>query len=189
MKRAHIRFLNNQNCSIPVVLLSILTLVLVVIIISPRPSSSSSSPFLSGSRSPNSDSIAAVKLDSLPELPRFAYFISGTKGDAGRLKRLLQAAYHPRNYYLLHLDLEASDDERLDLAKFVKSEVVLRNFRNVMVMGKPDLVTSKGPTMMASTLHAVAILLKQAKQWDWFINLSASDYPLMPQDGLFLLSL
>ncbi|PSR98268.1 Beta-glucuronosyltransferase [Actinidia chinensis var. chinensis] len=99
------------------------------------------------------------------------------------MRRLLLAAYHPRNYYLLHLDLGASDAERLELAKYVKSEAVVREFGNVMVVGKPDPVTYKGPTMIARTLHAVAILLKKAK-WDWFINLSASDYPLVPQDDL-----
>lgn len=101
------------------------------------------------------------------------------------MRRLLQAAYHPRNYYLLHLDLEASDSERLELAKYVKSENVLREFRNVMVVGKANLITDKGPTMIASTLQAIAILLKRAKDWDWFINLSASDYPLVSQDGSF----
>jgi len=98
------------------------------------------------------------------------------------VKRLLKAIHHPRNYYLLHLDLEASDEERMELAKYVRSEK--KKFENVMVMGLADLVTEKGPTMLASTLHGVAILLKKAKDWDWFINLSASDYPLMPQDDI-----
>ncbi|KAG2690517.1 hypothetical protein I3760_09G190500 [Carya illinoinensis] len=120
----------------------------------------------------------------LPKLPRLAYLLSGTSGDGPRLRRLLQAVYHPRNYYLLHLDLEASDAERLELAKFVKSENVIREFRNVMVVGKANLVTHKGPTMIACTLHAIALLLKRAKDWDWFINLSASDYPLVAQDDL-----
>ncbi|KAK9920684.1 hypothetical protein M0R45_029232 [Rubus argutus] len=120
----------------------------------------------------------------LPKLPRFAYLISGSKGDGPQLKRLLQAVYHPRNYYLLHLDLEASAAERFELAKYVKSESVIRAFRNAMVVGEADLVTAKGPTMLASTLHAIAILLKRTEHWDWFINLSASDYPLMSQDDL-----
>ncbi|XP_050381182.1 beta-glucuronosyltransferase GlcAT14C-like [Argentina anserina] len=120
----------------------------------------------------------------LPRLPRFAYMISGSKGDAPRLKRLLQATYHPRNYYLLHLDLAASDAERLELAKYVRSERVMNAFRNAMVVGAADLVTEKVPTVLAATLHAVAVLLKRAGDWDWFINLSASDYPLMSQDDL-----
>lgn len=87
---------------------------------------------------------------------------------------------------MLHLDLQALDSERLELAKYVKSEVVFRQFRNVVVVGKADLVTYKGPTMIACTLHGIAVLLKWAKNWDWFINLSASDYPLMSQDGEFI---
>ncbi|KAG9444930.1 hypothetical protein H6P81_016270 [Aristolochia fimbriata] len=128
--------------------------------------------------------ISAVRIggSGVPKPPRLAYLISGTKGDTNRLKRVLQAVYHPWNFYLLHLDLEAPDEERLELAKFVKSENVFRAFDNVRVVGNANLVTYKGPTMVASTLHAVAILLRLAKDWDWFINLSASDYPLMPQD-------
>lgn len=104
------------------------------------------------------------------------------------MKRLLQAVYHPRNYYLIHLDRDASDDERVDFAKYVKSEAAVRRFRNVMVVGKADLITSKGPSATASMLHGFAILLKQAKQWDWFINLNAWDYPLISQDGWLFFS-
>lgn len=117
-------------------------------------------------------------------VPRLAYLLTGTKGEGAQVKRVLQAVYHPRNYYLLHLDLEASDSERMDLAKYVKSEAVFASFGNVLVVGKADLVTYKGPTMIASTLHSVAILLKRVPHWDWFINLSASDYPLLSQDDL-----
>lgn len=139
------------------------------------------------SRKPSSDSSSGLtpnrSLATKSKIPRFAYLVTGTKGDGKRVKRLLRAIHHPRNYYLLHLDLEASDEERMELAKYVRSEK--KKFENVMVMGLADLVTEKGPTMLASTLHGVAILLKKAKDWDWFINLSSSDYPLMPQDGKF----
>ncbi|MCL7047078.1 hypothetical protein MKW94_027598, partial [Papaver nudicaule] len=33
-------------------------------------------------------------------------------------------------------------------------------------------------------LHGVAILLKQGMEWDWFVNLSPLDYPLMTQDAI-----
>ncbi|KAL8484031.1 hypothetical protein ACS0TY_026649 [Phlomoides rotata] len=170
MKRAHM----NRKCSLPIIFVSISALIMIfILILSHLKPCNSSFP---NSTSVDSDSLAS------PELPRFAYFISGTSGDSGRLKRLLQALYHPRNYYLLHLDLETSEAERLELAKYVKSKAVIRGFKNVM--GKGDLVISKGPTVMASTLHAIGILLKQGKRWDWFLNLGASDYPLMPQDDI-----
>eukprot|EP00249_Psilotum_nudum_P019271 c27174_g2_i2 orf=319-1620(+) len=118
------------------------------------------------------------------EPPRLAYLIAGTKGDGQRMKRLLQALYHPRNRYILHLDLEAPLKERIELGRYVKREPAFTEFRNVDVIGKANLVTYMGPTMAATTLHAAAILLKKSQDWDWFINLSASDYPLITQDDL-----
>ncbi|KAL1362967.1 hypothetical protein HN51_011173 [Arachis hypogaea] len=118
------------------------------------------------------------------EAPRFAYLISGTKGDSQRMLRTLEAVYHPRNQYILHLDLEALPRERMELANAVKADPMFREVENVRVMSQSNLVTYKGPTMIACTLQAIAILLKESSGWDWFINLSASDYPLMTQDDL-----
>ncbi|XP_028794536.1 beta-glucuronosyltransferase GlcAT14C-like isoform X2 [Neltuma alba] len=179
MKRIHhIPYHRHRKWLLPTITISTLFILFLLIlrIKSSRPASSYSQPSFTHF-DPDSDS-------GLPRLPRFAYLIAGTKGDASRLKRVLQASYHPRNYYLLHLDLEAADSERFELAKFVKSDSVLRAFGNVMVVGKADLVTYKGPTMIACTLHGIALLLKWTNNWDWFINLSASDYPLMSQDDL-----
>lgn len=117
-------------------------------------------------------------------VPRFAYLISGTKGDSLRLFRTLQAVYHPRNQYVLHMDLEAPPRERLNLSMAVKNDPTFREVENVRVMAQSNLVTYKGPTMIACTLQAIAILLKESLDWDWFINLSASDYPLITQDDL-----
>lgn len=120
----------------------------------------------------------------MPIPPRFAYLISGAKGDANRMKRLLQATYHPRNHYLLHLDLDAPVTERVELATFVRQFCAYQQGGNVHVVGKANLITYKGSSMIANTLHGAAILLKYSKHWDWFINLSASDYPLVTQDDL-----
>ncbi|TKY66893.1 Xylosyltransferase 1 [Spatholobus suberectus] len=125
--------------------------------------------------------VSVVKM----EAPRFAYLISGTKGDSHRMMRTLEAVYHPRNQYILHLDLEAPPRERLELANAVKADPIFREVENVRVMSQSNLVTYKGPTMIACTLQAIAVLLKESSEWDWFINLSASDYPLMTQDDLF----
>ncbi|KAJ6826992.1 beta-glucuronosyltransferase GlcAT14B-like [Iris pallida] len=118
------------------------------------------------------------------EPPRIAYLITGTKGDSQRMRRVLRAIYHPRNQYILHLDLEAPPRERIELAMYVKGDPVFSEMENVRVIAKANLVTYKGPTMIACTLHAIAILFKEGVKWDWFINLSASDYPLMTQDDI-----
>uniref|UniRef100_A0A0C9RWA2 TSA: Wollemia nobilis Ref_Wollemi_Transcript_9402_2063 transcribed RNA sequence n=1 Tax=Wollemia nobilis TaxID=56998 RepID=A0A0C9RWA2_9CONI len=115
--------------------------------------------------------------------PRLAYLISGSKGDGEKLKRTLSALYHPLNQYIVHLDRESPPKERLDLANYVRSHPTFVEVGNVYVITKANLVTYKGPTMVSNTLHAAAILLRN-KDWDWFINLSASDYPLVTQDDL-----
>ncbi|URE48076.1 Core-2/I-Branching enzyme [Musa troglodytarum] len=116
-------------------------------------------------------------------VPRLAYLISGSAGDGASLRRTLRALYHPANQYVLHLDLEAPAAERLELTATVGEDPVYTRFRNVRVVSRANLVTYRGPTMVSNTLHAAAILLKEAGDWDWFINLSASDYPLVTQDG------
>ncbi|XP_011098301.1 beta-glucuronosyltransferase GlcAT14B [Sesamum indicum] len=117
-------------------------------------------------------------------VPKFAYLISGSRGDLDKLWRTLFALYHPWNYYVVHLDLESPLEERLELALRVEQHPLLAEVGNVFVNNKSNMVTYRGPTMVANTLHACAILLKRHKDWDWFINLSASDYPLVTQDDL-----
>lgn len=121
---------------------------------------------------------------TIHSIPRLAYLISGSAGDGESLKRTLYALYHPHNTYVVHLDLESSPAERLALVAFVKENPVFDRFQNVRVIVRANLVTYKGPTMVTNTLNAAAILLKEGGDWDWFINLSSSDYPLITQDGM-----
>ncbi|KAI3462965.1 hypothetical protein Pfo_019628 [Paulownia fortunei] len=125
-----------------------------------------------------------LPVSALPPPPRLAYLISGSSGDGAMLRRTLEALYHPNNQYVVHLDAESSAEERLDLYNYVATHFVFRRFKNVRMITKANLVTYRGPTMVANTLHAAAILLKEGGDWDWFINLSASDYPLVTQDDL-----
>ncbi|XWS34518.1 hypothetical protein CRYUN_Cryun21dG0045100 [Craigia yunnanensis] len=116
--------------------------------------------------------------------PAFGYYIFGGKGDKDRIFRLLLAVYHPRNRYLLQLGADASDEERYRLAVALKSVAAIMSFGNVDVIGKPDRFSYMGSTHIAATLHAAAVLMKVDRGWDWFIALSASDYPLVTQDDL-----
>ncbi|XP_020570696.1 beta-glucuronosyltransferase GlcAT14A-like [Phalaenopsis equestris] len=117
--------------------------------------------------------------------PAFAYYISGSRGDGPRMLRLLLAIYHPRNRYLLHLSHDASEAERIALASATKLAVpAARAFGNVDVVGKAGAMTYMGPSGLAATLHAAAVLLRLDKGWDWFVTLSAEDYPLVTQDDL-----
>lgn len=122
-----------------------------------------------------------------PYPPAFAYYISGGRGHQDQIFRLLLAVYHPRNCYLLHLGSDASNDERQKLEMAIQAVPAVRAFGNVDVVGKPDPVTYMGSSNLAATLRAAAILLRIDSGWDWFITLSAMDYPLLTQDGMFFL--
>ncbi|XP_054816225.1 beta-glucuronosyltransferase GlcAT14A-like isoform X1 [Prosopis cineraria] len=128
--------------------------------------------------------ISPPPFPSGPAIPRFAYLISGSKGDLENLWRTLFALYHPRNHYVVHLDLESPLEERLELASRIEKQPLFAEIENVFMIKKANMVTYRGPTMVSNTLHACAIHLKRNKDWDWFINLSASDYPLVTQDDL-----
>lgn len=123
--------------------------------------------------------------DAVPPrpVPRLAYLISGSAGDGSSLRRTLRALYHPNNQYVVHLDLEAPASERLEFAAAIRNDLVYSRFGNVRVIDRANMVTYRGPTMVTNTLHAASVLLKERGDWDWFINLSASDYPLVTQDG------
>ncbi|KAL5702601.1 hypothetical protein ACHQM5_027800 [Ranunculus cassubicifolius] len=123
-----------------------------------------------------------------PSPPRLAYFISATNGETetDRITRLLYAIYHPRNHYLLHLDLTAPQSQRESLSIWVESHPIFGRqgpFNNVYVVGKADFAYPNSPSSISNTLHGAALFLKYAK-WQWFVSLSASDYPLVTQDDL-----
>ncbi|KAL2506511.1 Core-2/I-branching beta-1 [Abeliophyllum distichum] len=131
----------------------------------------------------NQDSPAATP-PLPPTPPSIAYLISGSVNDSDRILRLLYSIYHPRNQYLLNLDRSAPQADRDTLALRVQSVPVFRAAQNVHVIGKADYVLPTGPSSLSSTLHGASVLLRVTALWDWFINLSADDYPLVTQDDL-----
>lgn len=118
--------------------------------------------------------------------PSIAYLISGSAGDSGRVIRVLLSVYHPKNQYLLHLDLTASDADRENLAFEVEQVPIFKAAKNVNVIGKADFNDPNGSSSVSATLHGASLLLRLSKNWDWFINLSVDDYPLVTQDGKLL---
>lgn len=64
----------------------------------------------------------------------------------------------------------------------VASVPVFVDADNVNVIERANSVREEGPSSLALVLHGAAILLRSRRDWDWFVNLDASDYPLISQD-------
>ncbi|KAI3742914.1 hypothetical protein L1987_60613 [Smallanthus sonchifolius] len=47
---------------------------------------------------------------------------------------------------------------------------VFAKFGSVVMISKANLVTYRGPKMVANTLHAAAFLLREGRDWDWFFS-------------------
>lgn len=66
----------------------------------------------------------------------------------------------------------------------VRAVPAVEAFGNVDVIGKPDALTYMGSSTLAAMLHAAAAMLRLDGGWNWFVTLSAMDYPLLTQDGM-----
>ncbi|CAI5462961.1 unnamed protein product [Closterium sp. Yama58-4] len=116
--------------------------------------------------------------------PRLAYGILGAKNDSARVVRLLLAIYHPLNHYAVHID---DPEETLALKTKIAAHPALSRRANIVVIPDPEVVTYQGSTLLSATLRLAHVHIASGAQWDWFINLSAADYPLMSQDDMLYL--
>ena len=60
------------------------------------------------------------------------------------LRQTLLALYHTNNRYAVHLDVESSPEERLELHEFMKNHPVFVKFANVVIFTNVNLVTCHG---------------------------------------------
>lgn len=105
-----------------------------------------------------------------------AFFIQISNSTIALLPRLLVVMWHPDHIYLIHLDEKISTDVRDKLHHAVNS---VKLFNNIHFLPS-DTITYKGVSMLLNTLSAMEYLLHDVSHdWQFFINLSGSDYPLV----------
>ncbi|GJD11122.1 Beta-glucuronosyltransferase GlcAT14B [Galdieria sulphuraria] len=105
-----------------------------------------------------------------------AYFIQVSSSTVQRLDKLLGALYHPDNVYAIHLDKKIPELLRRQVMRRITSNDSYRD--NVYFM-ESEPVTYRGISMVLNTIEAMNFLLTKDSKWDYFINLSGSDYPLV----------
>lgn len=92
-----------------------------------------------------------------------------------QFKRLFNSIYHPDNHYLIHVDKRSGIELQTEIQNF------LADFPNASLL-KSEKAIWGGYSLVDAELRGIKELLNMGKQWKFFINLSAQDFPLKSQD-------
>ncbi|XP_029185216.2 LOW QUALITY PROTEIN: xylosyltransferase 1-like [Acropora millepora] len=105
-------------------------------------------------------------------------FVITLHGRAFRqVKRLFKAIYHTNHYFFFHID-SRSDYLRREVLKMI------RNFPNAAVAPWSMATIWGGASLLKMLLKCMEDLMAEEWKWDFFINLSESDYPIKHNSAL-----
>lgn len=107
---------------------------------------------------------------------RIAYFVQIGPEAIVLLPRLISRIHHSDNVYILHVDSKVQERDRIFVESLVKDNNAYS--RNIHLMPS-EMLTYKGISMVLNTLGAITLAHQVDKNWDYFINLSGTDYPLL----------
>lgn len=105
-----------------------------------------------------------------------AYFVQVGRDSVDMLPRLFQKIHHARNIYIVHIDAKVELHLRERVQTYVNTSDILS--KNVHFLDS-EMVTYKGVSMVLNTLAAMTYALRVDNSWNYFINLSGADYPLV----------
>ena len=95
----------------------------------------------------------------------------------GQFTRLLRAADHPENLFLLHVDAKSAAPIHQAAAELAAAHP------NILIMPARDVRWASW-SVINTTLTAIRILLEANQDWIYFSNLSGQDFPLRPQQEI-----
>ena len=122
--------------------------------------------------------IASSQTTMEKEEPVIAYFIMGYDRPLEQLIRLIDSVWHESNIYLIHIDVKM-EKNKFELQKHLKKNPT--KYSNVFVMYKSFDIDWGATGIALATLEGMFQLLDLNKAWNYFINLSDSDYPICSQ--------
>lgn len=109
-------------------------------------------------------------------IAEIAYFIQVGNDSVLLLERLFKRIHHPRNIYIVHIDGKVDFKLREEVRTLVDNSEAYKE--NIIIM-KSEMITYRGVTMVMNTIAAMTAALEKHSTWDYFINLSGADYPLV----------
>ncbi|OSX69949.1 hypothetical protein BU14_0985s0001 [Porphyra umbilicalis] len=106
-----------------------------------------------------------------------AIFVQVSAASLPLFPRLMARLHHPRNSYAVHFDLAIPDDALAPTLSLLADTPAYA--ANVVVMERAAL-TYRGVSLVLNTLDAMEVALASPRPWSYWLNLSGSDYPLLP---------
>lgn len=91
-----------------------------------------------------------------------------------QFKRLFKAIHDPENHYLIHVDKNSGPALEADIREFLAA------YPNAAVLESKKALWG-GYSLVDAELRGMEKLLEMGQDWDFFINLSGQDFPLMTQ--------
>ncbi|XP_026063918.1 xylosyltransferase 1 [Carassius auratus] len=118
-------------------------------------------------------------METVPVVPVRIAFMLVVHGRASRqVQRLFKAIYHTSHYYYIHVDQRSNYLHRQMVA-------LARQYPNVRVTPWRMSTIWGGASLLTMYLQSMKDLLAMRDwSWDFFINLSAADYPIRTNDQL-----
>jgi len=94
-----------------------------------------------------------------------------------QFKRLFKAIYHSDNAYVIHIDKRSGEALHAEIKEFLSA------YPNTTIL-KSERALWGGYSLVDAELRGMKELLKMDQKWEFFINLSAQDFPLKSQTDI-----
>lgn len=113
---------------------------------------------------------------------KLAFFVQVSDTSVLHVPRLLRAIWHRENVYVIHFDAKIDHERRIRMARLLKKEKGAKH-GNILAMNS-EPVSYAGVSMLVNTINAISLVLRTSQNWDYFINLSGQDYPLVSASNM-----
>ncbi|KAI0566057.1 Xylosyltransferase family GT14 [Gracilaria domingensis] len=111
---------------------------------------------------------------------KLALFIQAYERTIPMLPSLMEAIWHPDNIYAIHIDKRTPPELMEPVHRLLDNA----NYSSNVHLIPRQYVTYLAITTVLNTLNGMSFLLDQDDTWDYFINLSGADYPLVTPDQM-----
>ncbi|CAN8074541.1 unnamed protein product [Agarophyton chilense] len=111
---------------------------------------------------------------------KIAMFIQAYDRTIPMLPSLFDVIWHQDNVYAIHIDKRTPPEMMEPVHQLLENA----NYSSNVHLIPRQYVTYLGITTVLNTLNGISFLLERDDTWDYFINLSGADYPLVTPNQL-----